>query len=174
MKRVFIRVLSGTDDADNENLPSSLDSTGSSGRFSSEQNILINTVLATSPNALDISWDINDGIPATSLTLHYRIVGSNEFQTANAMIDAKEFTINNLRAHTEYEVFASVPLGLGGSISNIRKGKMKNGKRKNIMEIENIFFNLICAGLTLVFCFFFHLLLYQKAKHWMVHQAHLQ
>lgn len=71
---------------------------------------------------MDVSWETSDGIPATSLTLHYRIVGSNEFQTANAMIDAKEFTINDLRAHTEYEVFASVPHGLSGSISNIRKG----------------------------------------------------
>lgn len=68
------------------------------------------------------SWETSDGIPATSLTLHYRIVGSNEFQTATAMIDTKENTINDLRAHTEYEVFASVPHGLSGSISNIRKG----------------------------------------------------
>lgn len=42
------------------------------------------------------------------------------------MIDAKEYTINDLRAHAEYEVFASVPHGLSGSISNIRKGKVKN------------------------------------------------
>lgn len=137
MKRIFIRVLSGSDDADNENLPSSLDSTGSSGRFTNDQNILINTVLATSPNSLDISWDVNDGIPATSLTLHYRVVGSNEFRTANAMIDAKEFTINDLRSYTEYEVFASVPLGLGGSISNIRKGnifKMNSRKAKTSLK----------------------------------------
>lgn len=93
-------------------------------------------MLATSPNSLDIDWETNDGIPATSLTLHYRIVGSNEFQTATAMIDAKEYTINDLQAHTEYEVFASVPHGLSGSISNIRKGKFEQ-----IDELINILVN---------------------------------
>lgn len=81
-------------------------------------------MLATSPNSLDITWETTDGIPATSLTLHYRLVGSKDFQIATAMIDAKEYTINDLRAHAEYEVFASVPHGLSGSISNIRKGEL--------------------------------------------------
>lgn len=122
MKRIFIRVISSTDTTETENAPNLLDSPGISSRFSNEQNIIITSVLATSPNSLDIAWETNDGIPATSLTLHYRIVGSNEFQTATAMIDAKDFTINDLRSHSEYEVFASVPHGLSGSISNIRKG----------------------------------------------------
>lgn len=123
VKRIFIRVINTTaDGGDGENVPMPFDTIGSNDRFLNEQNILINSVVATSPNALDISWETNDGIPATSLTLHYRIVGANEFQTATAMIDAKEFTINDLKAHTEYEVFASVPYGLSGSISNIRKG----------------------------------------------------
>lgn len=122
MKRIFIRVISSTDNTETEIAPNLLDSPGISSRFSNEQNIIITSVLATSPNSLDIAWETNDGIPATSLTLHYRIVGSNQFQTATAMIDAKDFTINDLRAHSEYEVFASVPHGLSGSISNIRKG----------------------------------------------------
>lgn len=122
VKRIFIRVINSTGGRDNENVPILFDTIGSNDRFSNEQNILINSVLATSPNALDITWETNDGIPATTLTLHYRIVGGNEFQTATAMIDAKEYTINDLKAHTEYEVFASVPHGLSGSISNIRKG----------------------------------------------------
>lgn len=108
---------------ENENAPNLFDNSGVSNRFSNEQNIIISTVLPASPNSLDIAWETNDGIPATSLTLHYRIVGTNEFQIATAMIDAKEFTINDLRAHSEYEVFASVPHGLSGFISNIRKGK---------------------------------------------------
>lgn len=124
VKRIFIRVLGGLSGRDNDGA----DAFGTLDRFSNEQNILINTVLATSPNSLDITWETTDGIPATSLTLHYRIVGSNEFQTATAMIDTKEYTINDLRAHAEYEVFASVPHGLSGSISNIRKGNtIKSG-----------------------------------------------
>lgn len=125
VKRVFIRVLGSGDGMDMDNLPNLYDASGVSSRFSNEQNIIITTVLATSPNSLDITWETNDGIPATSLTLHYRIVGTNEFQIATAMIDAKDFTINDLRAHSEYEVFASVPHGLSGFISNIRKGKCR-------------------------------------------------
>lgn len=119
VKRIFIRVIGNTNGDDG--IP--IDAIGSLNRFSNEQNILINSVLATSPNSLDITWETTDGIPATSLTLHYRLVGSQDFQIATAMIDAKEYTINDLRAHAEYEVFASVPHGLSGSISNIRKGK---------------------------------------------------
>lgn len=122
IKRIYIRVISSSNGRNSDGVPASLDIIDPNDRFSNDQNILINSVLATSFNSLDIQWEINDGIPATSLTLHYRIVGSNEFQTATAMIDTKEFTINDLRAHTEYEVFASVPHGLSGSISNIRKG----------------------------------------------------
>lgn len=122
VKRVFIHVISDGDSIDIENSPSLFDAPGMSSRYSNEQNIIITTVLATSPNSLDIAWETNDGIPATSLTLHYRIVGTNEFQLTTAMIDAKDFTINDLRAHAEYEVFASVPHGLSGFISNIRKG----------------------------------------------------
>lgn len=119
VKRIFIRVIGNTNGDD----VTPLDAISSLNRFSNEQNILINSVLATSPNSLDITWETTDGIPATSLTLHYRLVGSQDFQIATAMIDAKEYTINDLRAHAEYEVFASVPHGLSGSISNIRKGK---------------------------------------------------
>lgn len=114
--------MSNSKNRNNDGVPASLDIIDPNDRFSNDQNILINSVLATSFNSLDIQWEITDGIPSTSLTLHYRIVGSNEFQTAQAMIDTKEYTINDLRAHTEYEVFASVPHGLSGFISNIRKG----------------------------------------------------
>lgn len=122
IKRIYIRVISNSNGQNGEGAPASLDVIDPNDRFSNDQNIIINSVFATSSNSLDVQWDVNDGIPSTSLTLHYRIVGSNEFQTATAMLDTKEFTINDLRAHTEYEVFASVPHGLSGSISNIRKG----------------------------------------------------
>lgn len=55
------------------------------------------------------------------------MLGSKEFQTTTAMIDSKEYTISDLKAHTEYEVFASVPHGLSGSVSNIRKAKTLDG-----------------------------------------------
>lgn len=155
IKRIFIRVINSSNGRDSDNVPASLDAIGSSDRFSNEQNILINSVLATSPNSLDIDWETSDGIPATSLTLHYRIVGSNEFQTATAMIDAKEYTINDLRAHTEYEVFASVPHGLSGSISNIRKGKPKiKQKNRKITKFHDItFFPQKIAQLMNIFNF---------------------
>lgn len=117
VKRVFIRV----NRHETDRVPN--DSIESFETFSSEQNIFINTVHATSANSLDITWETTDGIPATSIKLHYRIVGTNEFQISNVMINAKEYTISDLRAHSEYEVFASVPYGLSGSVSNIRKGK---------------------------------------------------
>lgn len=126
VKRVFVRVVNGQTGADdNENIPTDL--SAASDRFTNEQNIIINSILATAANSLDVTWETNDGIPATTLTLHYRILGTNEFQTKEAMIDAKEHTIGDLRAHTEYEMFASVPHGLSGSVSNIRKGKTLDG-----------------------------------------------
>lgn len=156
MKRIFIRVNTGRD---NDNAQNNHDQMSSINRFSNEQNILINSVLATSPNSLDVSWETNDGmIPATSLTLHYRVVGSNEFQTATAMIDAKEYTINDLRAYSEYEVFASVPHGLSGSISNIRKG-IKYCTKTDIFLII-----LILCRITNCF-----VIKFEKEKHWMDH-----
>lgn len=122
IKRVFIRVFSKDD---GENVDLSNDPTNI--RFTNEQNIIINNVLAILPNALDVTWETNDGIPATTLTLHYRILGSKEFQTTTALIDAREYSIAGLKAHTEYEVFASVPHGLIGSVSNIRKGRTLDG-----------------------------------------------
>lgn len=42
-------------------------------------------------------------------------------------IDAKEYTLTELKPHTEYEIFITAPQGLGGSVSNIRKGKTMDG-----------------------------------------------
>lgn len=125
VKRIFVRVNSQTVPDDNDNIPT--DFLAANDRFTNEQNIVINSILATAANSLDVAWETTDGIPATTLTLHYRILGTNEFQTKEAMIDAKELTIGELRAHTEYEMFASVPHGLSGSVSNIRKGKTLDG-----------------------------------------------
>lgn len=125
VKRVFVRVNSQTTADDNEDIPTDLST--ASDRFTNEQNIIINSILATAANSLDVAWETTDGIPATTLTLHYRILGTNEFQTKEAMIDAKELTIGDLQAHREYEMFATVPHGLSGSVSNIRKGKTLDG-----------------------------------------------
>lgn len=125
VKRVFVRVHDQTGNDYTENVP--IDLSVANDRFTNEQNIIINSILATAANSLDVTWETTDGIPATTLILHYRIIGTNEFQTKEAMIDAKELTVGDLRAHTEYEMFASVPHGLSGSVSNIRKGKTLDG-----------------------------------------------
>lgn len=123
VKRIYVRVVSTIDGS--ETAQQAPDPPGS--RWGSEQNIIINSIQAISPYALDVTWDVTDGIPATSLTLHYRPVGTNDFFTTQAMIDTKEFRIIELKSHTEYEIFATVPNGLSGSVSNIRKGKTLDG-----------------------------------------------
>lgn len=168
VKRVFIHVISDGDSTDIENSPSVFDAPGMSSRYSNEQNIIITTVLATSPNSLDIAWETNDGIPATSLTLHYRIVGTNEFQTATAMIDAKDFTINDLRAHAEYEVFASVPHGLSGFISNIRKGT----KNRTTFGLEMVLAVPIRVCCLFILCVWNSVWIVVQVKHWMDHLLH--
>lgn len=124
VKRVYIRVQNPTD-GEGENFSHQPDPPTS--RFSNDQNIIINTVTPMSPNSLDVFWETNDDMQSNTLTVHYRILGTRDFQTKTAMIDVKEFTIGDLKAHTEYEIFVSVPQGLGGSVSNIRKGKTFDG-----------------------------------------------
>lgn len=115
VKRIFIRVRSTTDGPNIPQPPLT--------RWGSDQNIIINSITPSSAQSLDITWETTEGIPSTTLTLNYRPSSSKDFQTVQAMIDSKEYRITDLIAHTEYEVFASVPNGLGGSVSNIRKGK---------------------------------------------------
>lgn len=117
VKRIFVRVRSASDGPNIPQPPLT--------RWGSDQNIIINSIAPSSAQSLDISWETTEGIPSTSLTLHYRPSSSKDFQTTTAMIDSKEYRITDLIAHTEYEVFASVPNGLGGSVSNIRKGNVK-------------------------------------------------
>ena len=126
VKQVFVRVISAN--KDEKNIPTAPEPPEPPGnRWSSEQNILITSVMPSSSNSLDVTWETTEGIPTTTLTLHYRPVQTIDFQTATAMIDSKEFTISELKAHTEYEVFATVPHGLSGSVSNIRIGKTMDG-----------------------------------------------
>lgn len=125
VKRIYVRVVGASLDA-SEFTPQTPEPLGNN-RWGSDQTIIINSIATTSANALDVSWDTTDGIPSTTLTLHYRPLGGHDFQTTTAMIDAKEFMITELRAHTEYEVFATVPHGLSGSVSNIRRGKTMDG-----------------------------------------------
>lgn len=132
VKRVYVRVLSSragssVDSAGDLLVPQTPEPLGN--RWGSEQNIIITSVTSTSSQTLDVTWDMTEGIPATTLTLHYRPISGadKEFQTTTAMIDSKEYTIANLKAYTEYEVFATVPQGLSGSVSNIRKGKTIDG-----------------------------------------------
>lgn len=123
IKRVYVRVQSP--DSNGELVPAQIDTT--INRFSNDQNIIINTVAPMQPNSLDVFWETNDDMQSNSLTVHYRVLGTQDFQTKTAMIDIKEFTIGDLKAHTEYEIFVSVPQGLVGSVSNIRRGKTFDG-----------------------------------------------
>lgn len=124
IKRVFVRVQRNDgSDGDDTSLP--IDSTVN--RFSNDQNIIINTVAPMQPYSLDVFWETNDDMQSDSLTVHYRVLGTQDFQTKTAMIDVKEFNIGDLKAHTEYEIFVSVPQGLGGSVSNIRRSKTFDG-----------------------------------------------
>lgn len=127
VKRVYVRVQSaGAAPVEADFVPQTPETL--ENRWGSEQNIIITSVTSASAQALDVTWDMTDGIPATTLTLHYRSISDDkEFQTTTAMIDSKEYTITELKAHTEYEVFATVPQGLSGSVSNIRKGKTMDG-----------------------------------------------
>lgn len=127
VKRIFIRVINENDNDNSGGTSYDIDQTFNGNRFTNEQNIIIISILALSPNSLDITWETSEGLPDSLLTLHYRIIGTSEFQTAQTQMDKKEFTINDLRAHTEYEIFASAPNGLSGSVSNIRKGKTMDG-----------------------------------------------
>lgn len=125
VKRVFVRVL-GSSANPSEFIPQTSEPLSTS-QWNSEQNIIITSIVSGSANAVDVTWETSEGVPSTTLTLHYRPVGGQSFQTASAMIDAKRFNIVDLRAHTEYEVFATVPHGLSGSVSNIRRGKTMDG-----------------------------------------------
>ncbi len=138
VKRIFVRIRSSSDGPNIPQPPLT--------RWGSDQNIIINSVVPSSAQSLDISWETTEGIPSTSLTLHYRPSSSKDFQTATAMIDSKEYRITDLIAHMEYEVFASVPNGLGGSVSNIRKGKIFRGVRRKCS------FDFMPFGIT--FCIF--------------------
>ncbi|GAB0099022.1 hypothetical protein DMENIID0001_148420 [Sergentomyia squamirostris] len=125
VKRVFVRVLAPG--APEGQAPAPVEPVSS--RWGTDQTVLVSSVRGASAHALDVAWDItSDSPPATTLTLHYRPAsGSFDFQLSSAPLSTKRHRIENLKAHTEYEVFATVPGGLGGSISNIRTGITLDG-----------------------------------------------
>lgn len=134
VKRVFVHVL-GSEEIENSFKP--LESSGS--RFNTGQNLIITSVTPTSSYSLKISWDISDKsiqLPSTKLTLNYRAITDSDFKIATPIIDGggggggssdKEYELKDLKPYMEYEIFISVPMGLGGFISNIRKGKTLDG-----------------------------------------------
>lgn len=124
VKRVFVHVLGA---AETENSFKPYEPSGS--RFASGQNLIITYVTATSSYSLKISWEISDSLQlaGTSLALHYRPVLNGDFKIASTIVSNKDFELKDLKPYTDYEVFASVPLGLGGLVSNIRKGKTLDG-----------------------------------------------
>lgn len=124
VKRVFVHVVG---ELDFEKSILTMNNLMGVSRFSNDQSIVINSVLAISPNSLDITWEMSESLTDNLITFHYRVSGTNQFQTLTASTDKKEYTISDLRSHTEYEMFATVPQGLNGSVSNIRKGKTLDG-----------------------------------------------
>jgi roundabout, axon guidance receptor 2 len=132
---VYVRVISANSEGDEDEMPTAAEPASDRWRF--DQNILITSVSAFSSTALDVSWETTVGIPSTTLTLHYKPVSKDNadqlafskkvFQSQKASIDSKEYTLTDLKPYTEYEIFATVPHGLSGSVSNIRKGKTMDG-----------------------------------------------
>lgn len=110
-------------DSENVSKPPEL----SENRWSTNQNLLITSVTPKSSYSLEITWDSTVDIPSKTLFIHYRQVDSSQFLIATAPITNKVFLINDLKPHTEYDVYATSSQGLSGHISNMRKGKTMDG-----------------------------------------------
>lgn len=123
VKRVYIHVLSDTNPVKRILTVDEM----MINRVSNDQKVVINSVLAISPNSLDVTWDTSESITDNSITFYYRMSGTNQFQITTTPNHKKEYTIGDLKAHTEYEIFATIPKGLNGSVSNMRKGKTLDG-----------------------------------------------
>lgn len=129
VKHVFVHVL-GTEEIENSFKP--LETSGS--RFNTGQNLIITSVTPTSSYSLKITWDISDKsiqLPDIKLAINYRPITDSDFKIATpnsgGSSNNKEYELKELKPFMEYEVFISVPMGLEGFISNIRKGKTLDG-----------------------------------------------
>ncbi|XP_001849919.2 roundabout homolog 2 [Culex quinquefasciatus] len=132
VKKIFIKVLDKDEslEARKEQIH-----TYDQSRWVSEQFIVLNNVFTISASSIGVSWDVTDSATKMPLRMYYRIANepmssflyNSSFESQVTTSNLKEFTLNDLRPFTEYEIFASIPEGLSGSVSNIRQGKTLDG-----------------------------------------------
>lgn len=122
VKKIYVRVITSDESEQVQQQPEI-----PVNRWGSEQTIVINSIVPASSSSLDIFWDMTEGVPSTTLSLHYRSIGAKSFELITFPMESKEVTLNDLKPYTEYEVFITVSNGLSGSVSNIRIGKTMDG-----------------------------------------------
>ncbi|XP_055589281.1 roundabout homolog 2-like [Uranotaenia lowii] len=132
VKKIFIKVLDKDEslEARKEQIH-----TYDQSRWVSEQFIVLNNVFTISASSIGISWDVTDSATKMPLRMYYRVahepmvnfIYNSTFESQVTTSNLKEFTLNDLRPFTEYEIFASIPEGLSGSVSNIRRGRTLDG-----------------------------------------------
>lgn len=131
-KKIYIKVLDKDEslEARKEQIH-----TFDQGHWVSEQFIVLNNVFTISASSIGITWDVTDSVTKMPLRMYYRIASepmnyflyNSSFDSEVTTSNLKEFTLNDLRPYTEYEIFASIPEGLSGPVSNIRRGRTLDG-----------------------------------------------
>ncbi|ETN65072.1 neural cell adhesion molecule 1, partial [Anopheles darlingi] len=99
------------------------------------QFIVLNNVYTISASSIGITWDVTDSTSRMQLRMYYRVASrsvdyylyNSSFSSVLTTSNLKELTLTGLRPYSEYEIFASIPEGLAGSVSNVRRGKTLDG-----------------------------------------------
>ncbi|XP_053679217.1 receptor-type tyrosine-protein phosphatase S-like [Anopheles nili] len=100
-----------------------------------QQFIVLNNVFTVSATSIGITWDVTDSTSRMQLRMYYRVVSkpvdyylyNSTFSSVLTTSNLKELTLSGLRPYSEYEIFASIPEGLAGSVSNVRRGRTLDG-----------------------------------------------
>uniref|UniRef100_A0A1S4H8Q1 Uncharacterized protein n=1 Tax=Anopheles gambiae TaxID=7165 RepID=A0A1S4H8Q1_ANOGA len=104
-------------------------------RWANQQFIVLNNVFTVSATSIGITWDVTDSTSRMQLRMYYRVATkpvdyylyNSTFSSVLTTSNLKELTLTGLRPYSEYEIFASIPEGLDGSVSNIRRGRTLDG-----------------------------------------------
>lgn len=135
VKKIYIHVTSPSDPQVEFQIPNP---PGSRWGLST-QNIIVTSIIPVTASSLDVSWEYAaqpNIFTSKTMTLYYRpvIVNSHdsriltkEYQSNLCPIERKIFRLENLKPFTTYEVFSAIPKGLGGYVSNLRRGKTLDG-----------------------------------------------
>lgn len=134
VKRVFVGVAGADSDDDdlNDEIRQSPEPHGSF--WGSDSYIMISAVVPTSSATLDVYWENSEHLEDLPVTVYFRIVpnipeNKNDvatratFTSQTTTLYTKEHTLNDLKPYTDYEVFITMPKGVGRVVSNIRKRK---------------------------------------------------